>query len=52
MLTKIFKTQSDDGIQCVVGGSMGGMQALEWTIQGGNFVKGAVPLHAKLNATE
>jgi homoserine O-acetyltransferase len=31
-----------NGVQCVVGGSMGGMQTLEWAIQGGRFVKGAI----------
>ena len=29
-------------IECVIGGSMGGMQALEWAIMGGDFVKKAV----------
>lgn len=38
-------------VHCVVGGSMGGMQALEWAILGGTFVKGAVvigcgPVHS------
>lgn len=33
-----------NGIQCVVGGSMGGMQALEWAVQGGNFVKGCITI--------
>jgi len=30
------------GIECVIGGSMGGMQALEWAIMGGDFVKKTV----------
>jgi len=30
------------GVRCVVGGSMGGMQALEWAIQGQDYVKGCV----------
>ena len=31
-----------NGIVCVIGGSMGGMQALEWAIIGGDFVKKSV----------
>lgn len=29
-------------VACVIGGSMGGMQALEWTLIAGSFVKSAV----------
>jgi len=29
-------------VHCVIGGSMGGMQALEWAIIGGDYVKAAV----------
>jgi homoserine O-acetyltransferase/O-succinyltransferase len=29
-------------VHCVLGGSLGGMQALEWTIMGGDFIKNAV----------
>jgi len=32
------------GLLCVVGGSMGGMQALEWSLQGGAFVRGLVAI--------
>ena len=29
-------------IACVIGGSMGGMQALEWTLLGGDYVRAAI----------
>ena len=41
-LRTVKESLGASSIQCVVGGSMGGMQALEWLIQGGNFVRSGI----------